>query len=411
MESLLLLLADIILFAAAAVLLLPILVFSVECWAARAPKKRCERAAKGPRPSVAILVPAHDEERVIESTIRCLRSELTDQDRLVVVADNCTDRTAEVAREAGVEVIERTDADRLGKGFALAFGIEHLRSQPPDVLVLVDADTPIEAGALDVLAREAQSAERPVQAAYVFEPPSAPSARDRISCFALVVKNLVRPLGLLRLGLPCPLTGSGIAMPWSVGERISFDGGNIVEDMQLSVDVAIAGHPPRFCPSARIRGVLPGKKAAAASQRTRWEHGHLQTLLKQTPRLIAEAVKQRRIDLLAMAMDLAVPPLSLLCLAWATMTGVAALAATLGTSWWPVAILGAGGTALATAVLLAWSRYGRDVMPLRTLLAVPLYVLWKVPVYLAFVFRRQRDWLRTERGEETSSSAGEISRQ
>jgi len=411
MENLTILLADIILFAAAALILLPILVFSVECWASRAPAKRCDRAAKRPRPPVAILVPAHDEERVIESTIRSLNSELTDQDRLVVVADNCGDDTAAIARSAGATVLERQDLDHRGKGYALAWGVEHLRDAPPDVLVIIDADTPADPESIAALVGEVQSSNRPAQAAYVLGLPPSPSVRDKVSCFAFTVKSLVRPLGLARLGLPCSLTGSGIALPWPLAARAEFGGANIVEDLQLGLDLAISGYPPRFCPSARIRGVLPGKKAAAASQRTRWEHGHLQTLLKQTPRLIAEAVKQQRIDLLAMAMDLAVPPLSLLCLAWATMTGVAALAATLGTSWWPVAILGASGTALAASVLLAWSRYGRDVMPLRTLLAVPLYVLWKVPVYLAFVFRRQRDWLRTERGEETSSSAGEISRQ
>ena len=401
---------NILLFVLAAGVAVPIAVLCVECFAALARAGRSEDGSRRVRPSVAVLVPAHNEELVIEATIKSLICQLREDDRIVVVADNCSDETAAVACQAGAEVIERNDADRVGKGCALAHGIDHLREEPPEVLVLMDADTVPDTGAIEGLAREAGFTGRPVQGVYLLEPPRSPSPRDLISCFAFTVKNLVRPLGLSRLGLPCPLTGSGMALPWPVAAGASLDNDNIVEDMQLGVDLAVAGYAPRLCPEARVRGRLPQRERAATSQRRRWEHGHIQTLLKQTPRLLVEAVKQRRLELLAMAVDLAVPPLSLLSAIWGAATGLAVFAAVLGASWGPALVLGVGGAMLAASVLVAWAGHGRQIVPLRTMLAVPFYVAWKIPLYLAFAFRRQKTWVRTERDQGSGTSAPETSR-
>lgn len=388
---------NILLFGLAIGLLLPVAVLFLECAAALLPRKLSAGGSEAHRPSVAVLIPAHDEEPVIGATTSLLLLQLTKQDRLLVVADNCSDGTADVARRAGAIVVERRDPDRRGKGYALAHGIDCLRRDPPDVVVLLDADTHAEPGAVSRLARATEATGRPAQAVYLLDAAESSGASGRISSFAFTVKNLVRPLGLAALGLPCPLTGSGIALPWAVAARAPLARESIVEDMQLGLDLAVAGRPPVLCPQARVTGRLPKGKAAASSQRTRWEHGHLQTLLRQTPRLLREALKQRRVELLAMALDLAVPPLSLLCLAWAVVAIVAAGAWSLGASGTPVALLGVSGAMLSASILLAWGRFGRKIIPLRALLRVPFYVTWKIPIYLTYLVRPQKAWVRTER--------------
>jgi hypothetical protein len=113
---------------------------------------------------------------------------------------------------------------------------------------------------------------------------------------------------------------------------------------------------------------------------------------------VKAAFRQRRLDLLALALELSVPPLSLLFLLWA-----ATLAGLVG-GWWaggsalPAVVLAAGGGAVVLSILAAWARFGRERLPLRSLLAAPLYILWKVPIYVAFLLRPQRAWIRTERG-------------
>jgi hypothetical protein len=220
-----------------------------------------------------------------------------------------------------------------------------------------------------------------------------------VSAFAFLTKNMVRPAGLARLGIPCHLLGTGMAIPWELLDVDRLATGNIVEDMQMGIDLAIAGTPPRFCFDAEVRGSFPGASRAALVQRTRWEHGHLGTILTQCPRLAWQAVRRGRPWLLGMALDLAVPPLALLCLLWILVAGVAAFVAVREGHPRSALIAGGSGVLLLLAVFLAWVRHGRRHVPGHVLAFAPIYVLWKLPLYAAFFFRRQREWVRTERAE------------
>src|SRR5262249_40924710 len=150
----------------------------------------------------------------------------------------------------GATVVERRDPVRRGKGFALDFGIRFLEAAPPEVVVFVDADCAVEAGAIDRLVHESAAGQCPTQAAYLMTLPPHPGLGARVSRFAFLYKNVVRPSGLASLGLPCLLTGTGMAMPWAAVRDAPLASGNIVEDMQLGLDLAVAGHLPRFCPEA-----------------------------------------------------------------------------------------------------------------------------------------------------------------
>jgi cellulose synthase/poly-beta-1,6-N-acetylglucosamine synthase-like glycosyltransferase len=345
-----------------------------------------------------VLVPAHNEELGIGRTVTTLLPQLQSGDRLVVIADNCTDRTAEVARSLGATVVERQDRERRGKGYALDRGVRDLESDPPDVVVLVDADCVVADGSLDRLVRESAATGRPMQAVYLLDEPPGAGPGQRLSAFAFRFKNQVRPLGLHHLGMPCLLTGTGMAFPWPVLRDAPLASGNIVEDMQLGLDLAVAGLPPRLCPEALVTGELPSGRGAATAQRRRWEHGHLQTLLTQAPRLVAAAIRRGRPGLLGLALELSVPPLALLFLLWAVAeAGLVCWYAFADGSPLPAIVLGSAALTTALAFLAAWAKFGRERLPLTTLLAVPLYIAWKVPIYLGFLFRRQIGWNRTER--------------
>ena len=110
-----------------------------------------------PAPRVAVLVPAHNESANLLPTLACLRQQLGPRDRLMVIADNCQDDSAALARAAGAEVVERQDATLRGKGYALAYGVDQLRSDPPDVVLVVDADCTLSEGALERIARRCQA--------------------------------------------------------------------------------------------------------------------------------------------------------------------------------------------------------------------------------------------------------------
>jgi cellulose synthase/poly-beta-1,6-N-acetylglucosamine synthase-like glycosyltransferase len=423
-------LSDIILSAGAATLMVPTATLAVETLSAlprgrratvpASPETACGAAGCDTprRPRAAVLIPAHDEEAVIAATLRSVLPQLGPQDVIVVVADNCSDRTAEIARTTGtsaaarmpITVIERNDPSRRAKGYALDFGRAALAAgvygptatEPPEVAVIIDADCRLRPGMLESVVRQAAATGRPAQAVYLMESPEGAGLGSRVSSLAVLFKNLVRPLGLTRMGCPV-LLGTGVAMPWDVFAGLPLAHGDIVEDMRMAVDVARAGRSARLCPEAVLTALLPADRSAATGQRTRWEHGHLRTLVTEVPRLLAEAVIRRRPGLAALALEIAIPPLSLLAVAWAAMLALSGTWAAAGGSLWPLWLSSAGAGLGVAAVLAGWWRYGRETVSAADLLGVPLYVAGKVGIYLSFLLRGpQKAWVRTPRDNAAS---------
>jgi hypothetical protein len=173
--------------------------------------------------------------------------------------------------------------------------------------------------------------------------------------------------------------------------------------MQLAVDLALAGSPPSYCDDAMLFAALPEQPSAFVSQRRRWEHGHLRTLVSQVPRLSLAFLKSGRIELLAMLVDLAVPPLSLVVGLNLVVGALALVALGMGAGWAAVSVTGASLALLTISIGVAWWRFARDWMPFRFLCSVPLYVLGKLPLYASFLFRRENAWIRTARGSQATT--------
>ncbi|HEY9827568.1 MAG TPA: glycosyltransferase family 2 protein, partial [Stenomitos sp.] len=235
-----------------------------EVWAAQAfPDDKPVPSDSAARPRLAVLVPAHNEALHIKATVQSLLLQLNPCDRLIVIADNCEDDTAQLAAQAGALVLERISPQR-GKGYALDYGLKSLAADPPDVVMIIDADCEVAPGSLEALALRAGHTQRPVQATYLMTHSGVPTLRDRISEFALTLKNLVRPLGMHRLGWPCLLTGSGMAFPWSLLQSVSLAGNKTVDDMQLTIDLALQGKAPCYEPRACLTGRLMQFNAASS---------------------------------------------------------------------------------------------------------------------------------------------------
>lgn len=351
----------------------------------------------GKRQSIAVIVPAHNEEAGIAATLASLIPQLLPEDRIVVVADNCNDQTASVARLAGVEVVERTDTQRRGKGYALDYAIQYLASKPPQVVIIVDADCQSDPKLLSRLSMICNYYQRPVQALDLMHAYKSSGLKVKIAAFAWLFKNKVRALGYANLGLPCQLMGTGMAFPWEALSKVDVASGEIVEDLKLGLDFAMLRMPPLFCADVMVESMFPESTAGLNVQRTRWEHGHLAMMIKTAPGLLIEALKSRNFNLLAMVLDMVVPPLALLA-----MVIFSYFLITLG--WFYVAA-GSYPLILAVSILLfsgasifgAWLRFGRDVISLFGLLYVPFYVLRKIPLYLKFIVNRQVEWIRSNR--------------
>lgn len=400
-------LLSLLLLTIAGLLAIPVGVFFVEIIAAVILPQRepLLPPANGPRHRVAVLVPAHDESTGSLNTLADIKAQLRADDRLLVVADNCTDDTAAVAKAAGAEVTERLDPSKIGKGYALDWGIRHLSADPPEILIIIDADCRLANDAIDRLARTSATMNRPIQALYLMTAPDQSSKDHRVAEFTFRVKNWVRPLGLRALTLPCQLMGTGMAFPWGIISTAHLATGAAVEDLKLGLDLARAGHPPMLLTAARVNSQFPSSAKGAKSQRQRWEQGHIGTIVTTIPGLVFEGLTKGNFRLLALALDAAVPPLTLLgmlIIAWLFVSGLAAL---LGLTYTALIISAASLSVYIIAILLCWLKFGRDILPSRAILSIISYIFAKLPLYRQIFSRGSSpQWVRTDRekgGEDT----------
>jgi len=347
--------------------------------------------------SAVIVVPAHNEALVISETLAALNHSLPPNCRLLVIADNCGDGTADLAKEGGAEVIERSSASQRGKGYALAFARDALKSAPPEAVLVMDADCRIDRESIRALVSATCESGLPAQAANLLFPNLRSPPLVQLSSFAFFLKNVVRQRGLQRLTGRAHLTGTGMAFTWGIFETAPLASSDIVEDLLLGISLSLRGLPPIFVPDASVWSPAAKTKVALV-QRERWEGGHLQLLRRSVPRLMRVSMREKSLLSLLVAIDLSIPPLALLVMLNLIAGGVALIQLRAGGSAkivWLVLIplIGAGA-----GVIGAWLNGGRKFASAAALLRVPFYLAWKLPLYLRLLVRgAPKDWLRTGR--------------
>lgn len=333
--------------------------------------------------ALLVLVPAHNEEELIGRCVTSLFAQTYPRSlyRVAVVADNCQDATASIARKAGAEVLVRMEPASRGKGRALRWAMDKL---VPDLatdgaVVIVDADSVADPHLLARLAAALQAGHDVVQADYeVLSEGRSP--RSEVAAVAFMLFHRVRLSGRAALGMPASLVGNGMLLSRRVLERYPWNAFSAVEDLEMSLNLRVAGIKPWFASDACVYGPLPS--SAATDQRVRWEGGRWTLVRTRLISLLVEMVKCRRPDLLDVALDLAVPPLGLLVLVSSAGTAVTALAVWLkvSTSWsigpWLVAV----AAIPAFVVLGLWSA-GAPPRMFLALLSAPRFLVWKIRAY------------------------------
>lgn len=375
---------------------IPLAIFALEVAVGLPGSRRAVTAAGARR--VCVLIPAHDEAAGIAGTLAALKEVAGPEVSVLVVADNCSDNTAAIARAGGAEAIERADPVARGKGYALAFGRDHLaRSDTrPEIVIVLDADCRLAPGSVAALVVAA--GERPAQAINLIAPDLAASAMTQISGFAMVVKNLFRSRGMTRLGGAALLTGTGMAFPWPLFATAQLASGALAEDLDLGIALARAGHPARLVEDASVSSA-PAPPEVALQQRTRWEHGFLDTVRRSAFPLLWSGLRRGSAAEFLLGCHLMVPPLALLLmLASAVLAAITALG-WLGARYAPALVVAALLAAALSVTFLAWLRGGRRWLRGTALLKAPLYILWKLPVYAGFLRKRETEWRRTPRAK------------
>ena len=374
--------------------------------------RRIESPAAGKQVSrLVVLVPAHDEEQLIGACLDSLRAQSYPSElfRIVVVADNCGDRTEEVAGAAGAEVMVRSSGpEARGKGQALRWAMDAILStSAPDAVVVVDADSVCDPGMLTALQRDLVSGHDVVQADYSLAA-DAGSPRSELVAAAFLLFHRVRFTGRARLGMAANLVGNGMLFSRRVLEQHPWSAFTGVEDLEFSIQLRLAGIETRFARGARITGPGPASRAGAVRQRMRWEGGRFHAVKTYLWPLIRAAAARRDARLLDAALDLATPPLSLLCMALAAglaITGAAALLR-IEPAWamlpWLVGLVSVAGF-----VVIGLCVIGAPRSTWLALFKAPAFLAWKLITYVRLT--RGFDagvWHRTDRAGEAQPPAG-----
>jgi cellulose synthase/poly-beta-1,6-N-acetylglucosamine synthase-like glycosyltransferase len=378
-------------------LLVPTLVLLVEVIAGVIGPRRHVSSNVLKTPRACVLIPAHNEEIGLEKTLLSLLPQISDDDMILVVADNCNDGTADVARKMGVSVVERQNLDQRGKGYALAYGLDAIRDVPPDVVIMIDADCTALPGSILALKQHTIQVQRPVQALNLMRAPAGHEQRFAVAEFAWRIKNLLRPLGLSRFGMPCQLMGTGMAFPWELARDTRFASGNIVEDLELGIRMARRRVAPEFFTGATVLSEFPVSKDGEISQRRRWEGGSFAMLMRHGGGTVVNGLMSANVGLMALGLDMLVPPLVLHAFAIVAYVIVSAFCALVfGSSGLTLAIL--LPVLFAVAIGLSWWSQGRDLLPVRMWARLFPYLLSKLNIH-----RKQpngTDWVRADRNKD-----------
>jgi len=351
----------------------------------------------GQRRRFALLVPAHNE----ESTIGRLLESTGNLDyppgrfEVCVVADNCTDRTAEIARAAGVRVEERFDQQDRGKGYALRWLLARLRERGGryDAFVVLDADTIVASDLLRRLDAHFEAGSRVVQVYYsVLNVGESPLATLRY--VALAALHYLRPLGRSRLGLSVGLKGNGMGFLASVLDQYGWEWFTLAEDVELHLALVAAGLRVDFVPETTVLADMPVTFAQAASQNERWERGRIEMLRERGAGLIMDGLRHRDPVRLDAVVEQVIPPLSApVLLGGAVLAGSLLFRARLATMLAAFGLLGQAGYILAALALVR-----APFRVYRSLAYAPGYIGWKVCLYgRSLAAKGGGAWVRTER--------------
>lgn len=357
------------------------------------------------RKKFAIIVPAHNEEKVIEKTLRSALQVAYPKNLfdVIVVADNCTDQTAKIALECGAIVFQRFDISRRGKGFALNWIIPQVLERLPapgyDACVFVDADSVMMPKFLEEMNVALHAGHRVIQSSDLVLDNSN-SWRVQLMLVAFALQNYVRQLGKSRLGFSILLKGNGMCFAADVLRTMKWDEASLGEDLDMGVELIRRGEKIHFNPDAVVYALMPEVASSAVTQRIRWEGGRFASMKSRVPLVLKEALKKRSIVLFEAAIDAAFPPLAILLLGASLFVVFNGL---LLSSGWIISTFIFWGWISVIAMMSAHCVLGLILARVRirnllALLYVPRYLVWKLGVYLSMLAgKASKGWVRTER--------------
>ena len=242
------------------------------------------------------IIPAHNEEKVVGNLIASLKrqnypKELYD---IYVIADNCTDNTAKVAKEAGAIVYERFDEEHKTKGYALNWFLKQKieENAPYDAFCIFDADNIVDENFIKNMNKKLCQGEEVVQGYRDIKNPTDSWITAGYAIFYWTMNRFYH-LARYNLGLSPLINGTGFMVKFDIIKPTGWDTNTLTEDIEFSLKTIISGKKLGWATDAIVYDEQPVGFKQSWSQRSRWTVGHIQCLKEYTIPL-AVAVKEHK---------------------------------------------------------------------------------------------------------------------
>jgi len=352
-------------------------------------------------PRLLLLIPAHNEAQLIERCVASLKAadHPAGTVAIVVVADNCTDATGALAERAGATVLRRADPTRRGKGYAIGWALTQVDWASRDAVVILDADTTIEA---DYYRRLAELMPLRSKAVQCYDGLSNEMENWLTRLAGMLTRNrydLALPLKQAA-GLRVPLTGDGTLLGTQTLERHGWRADSLTEGWDLYARLTLAGERVELAQAARIYAQEARSLAQAGSQRARWTAGRAGVLRESWKGILRSKVisGHQKLDLFA---ELSAPgPVLSITIALAGL-GVSAIWAPSQVRYLLVCAFAVPLVHQAAFTLISLVRHPKPTAVLASALRLPFYAVWRVALATRLVVRgKPKEWARTERHDE-----------
>lgn len=355
----------------------------------------------------AIVIPAHNEQLMIAHTLYSIYSMIYPKHlyEVFVIADNCTDDTAGISEKIGATVLERTNNEERGKGYALKWAFKKIIQQGKfDAIVVFDADSHISGNFLTVMNYYLEQGSKVIQSTDLVEAQSD-NWNSQMTLIGFTLYNVVRPLGRKYADFSMGLRGNGMCFTSDVLEENPWEAYSLTEDIEYGIKLILEGINIDFAPEAKVVAKLPEKLKNAESQRQRWEMGRYPIISKYSIPLLKQFFKKRSLTYLDTFLDLVMPPmvnlLLLISLFFMLNIGVYLLGyegALLLSGLWGALLM------IALLHLLIGFKAAKAEKKLYVaLFHVPKYAIWKLALYAkSMIYGGQKEWVRTSRDAQAA---------
>lgn len=244
------------------------------------------------------IIPAHNEEKVVVNLIESLKKLDYPKDLydIYVIADNCTDKTAEVAKKAGAIVYERFDEAHKTKGHALQWFLAQKIEEdaPYDAFCIFDADNIVDENFLKVMNKKLCQGEEVVQGYKDIKNPSDSWVSAGYAIFYWTMHRFYH-LARYNIGLSPLMNGTGFMVKFDVIKPQGWNTKTLTEDIEFSLKRIIEGKKLGWARDAIVYDEQPVGFKQSWTQRSRWTVGHMQCLKEYTKPLAEAVVKNKTV--------------------------------------------------------------------------------------------------------------------